>query len=145
MIEEENLRYFITEEVFLMHEKGGSTVPQDEVIPDRKKTHDIVVWTHELTDKDQALLEKMLAAVKLSLDKVHLIHHEDEYTSHFNTLMSFGNVDFIADKADKEVLLNQPFHFESKSILVSYPISSLHTDMKKKSELWEGLKKLFRV
>ncbi|XOV90922.1 MAG: hypothetical protein ACFHWX_12000 [Bacteroidota bacterium] len=151
MIEDDNLKYLINEEIILVKE-DRTNIEEAKVVeinPESPKsplkTHDVMVWTHELTQSDQELLEKMLKAVKLDLKKVHLIHHEDQYTNHFNTLLSFGNVDFVTDKVNTEVFLNRPFQFERKSILVSYPISSLHEDVKKKTELWNALKELFHI
>ncbi|MEQ8880683.1 MAG: hypothetical protein RLQ12_13665 [Cyclobacteriaceae bacterium] len=146
MIDQENLRYFITEEIFLVEETQDHQLKSVEEQPQKpapSKIHDVVVWTHELTDKDQMLLTKMLEAVKLDISKVHLIHHEQEYTDSFKTLLSFGHTSFLAEKVEKEIILNEPLQTGSKSILVSYPISSLHEDVKKKAALWNGLKKLF--
>lgn len=112
-------------------------------VSEAPKIHDVVVWTHELTDKDRALLSKMLEAVKLDIAKVHLISQEQEYTDHFKILLSFGHTNFLAEKVEKEIILNEPIQSDGKSILVSYPISSLHDDVKKKGALWNGLKKLF--
>lgn len=154
MIEQGNLRYFITEEIFLVNDgQEVDDVQEKEIQLDPEpakpvasappKIHDVVVWTHELTDKDQALLVKMLEAVKLDFDKVHLIHQEQEYTDNFKILLSFGHTNFLAEKVEKEIILNDPIQSAGKSILVSYPISSLHEDVKKKGALWNGLKKLF--
>ncbi len=161
MIDQEHLKYLITEEIYLM--KESTTMPDQEkppveaspeVVtkskeaekkPEGNKTHEVVVWTHELTDKDKTLLSKMLGAVNLNIDSVHLIHQELEYTDHFKILLSFGHTNFFAEKTKKEILLNEPFPLDGKSILVSYPISSLHEDVKKKGALWNGLKKLFHT
>ena len=151
MIEYDNLKYLINEEIILVKE-NQTNVEEAKVVEIKPespqsppKIHDVMVWTHELTQSDQDLLEKMLKAVKLDLSQVHLIHHEDEFTKQFNTLLSFGNVDYVTDKVNTEVFLNKPFKFERKSILVSYPISSLHEDVKKKTELWNALKALFHI
>lgn len=160
MIEQDNLRYFITEEIYLIGDSQETKLVTEEAKPEptenkaepvvtkpkiseAQKIHDVVVWTHELTGKDRALLSKMLEAVKLDITKVHLISQEQEYTNHFKTLLSFGHTNFLAEKVDKEIILNEPFQSDGKSILVSYPISSLHDDVKKKGALWNGLKKMF--
>ncbi len=160
MIEQDNLRYFITEEIYLMGnsqetklepadakpeptENKSEPVVTKPKVSEAPKIHNVVVWTHELTDKDRGLLSKMLEAVKLDITKVHLISQEQEYTNHFKTLLSFGHTSFLAEKVDKEIILNEPFQSDGKSILVSYPISSLHDDVKKKGALWNGLKKMF--
>lgn len=153
MIEQDNLRYFITEEIYLMADSQEAELEPVEPKPEpvvtkpkvseAPKIHDVVVWTHELTDKDRALLSKMLEAVKLDITKVHLISQEQEYTDHFKILLSFGHTNFLAEKVEKEIILNEPIQSDGKSILVSYPISSLHDDVKKKGALWNGLKKLF--
>ena len=153
MIEQDNLRYFITEEIYLMADSQEAKLDPVETKPEpvvtkpqvseAPKIHDVVVWTHELTDKDRALLSKMLEAVKLDITKVHLISQEQEYTDHFKILLSFGHTNFLAEKVEKEIILNEPIQSDGKSILVSYSISSLHDDVKKKGALWNGLKKLF--
>lgn len=142
MIDEESLKYFITEEVFLINEDEET---KKDSVAEEKTSHAVLVWTHELTDKDQELLKKMLQAVNLDLSKVHLIHQEQDYVEDYKILLSFGHTNFISEKIKREVFLNQPIETEENNILVSYPISSLHTDVKKKGELWQGMKKLFKV
>lgn len=142
MIDEESLKYFITEEVFLINEDEQTKKDSEAK---EKSGHPVLVWTHELTDKDQDLLEKMLQAVNLDLSKVHLIHQEQDYVEDYKILLSFGHANFVTEKIKREVFLNQPIETEENNILVSYPISSLHTDVKKKAELWQGMKKLFKI
>jgi len=161
MIDQENLRYLFTEEIYVVEESDtvkeedpppaavnppATTKPVETEKPTEvNKIHEVMVWTHELTDKDRTLLSKMLAAVNLNINNIHLIHREHEYTDQFHILLSFGHTNFLADKVEKEILLNQPLNEAGKSILVSYPISSLHEDVKKKADLWNGLKKMFHA
>lgn len=150
MIEAEHLKYFINEEIFLVKDGGKTAIetaqPTNTVAEEKEtyqeKTHDIIVWTQKLTDQDQALLTKMLEAIKLDWKAIHHVEGTD-FTDQYKVLLFFGHASLLTDKLNKEIPLNQPTLMDDKKILASYPLSELHGNVEKKAALWNGLKALF--
>lgn len=95
----------------------------------------------EIREEDKTLLSKILGSVKLSMDKVHVIHRSNaslQELLHFkpSKLVSFGVS--IAEGSE----LYKCLSIQNISFICSEPLASLN-DVSKKS-LWGALKQLFQ-
>lgn len=95
----------------------------------------------ELREEDKTLLSKILGSVKLSMDKVHIIHRSStslQELLHYqpSKLISFG----VPLTEGSE--LYKCLHSQNISFICSEPLASLN-DVSKKS-LWGALKQLFQ-
>lgn len=154
MIEPENLKYFINEEIFLVKDIKRSVTSNEmepptiekvseEKIEYSKEVHDLMVWTEKLADQDYELLKKMLGAIKLDPESIHLIQEESHFTPQFKVLLCFGNASLLSSRLNQQIPLNKLISMDGKKILASYPLAQLHGDVEKKTALWNSLKALF--
>ncbi len=160
MIESENLKYFINEEIFLVKERQLPEKPENKNSDTETKApepvvaaeqeakydqefHDVIVWTGTLTTEDQELLTKMLGAINLDPTNIHHIKEDNHFTDQFNSLLYFGNVTQLIKTLKKEIPFNKIVSIGDKKILASYALNELHGDNQKKMVLWNNLKALF--
>lgn len=95
----------------------------------------------EMREEDKTLLSKILGSVKLSMDKVQVLHRSDtslQELSHYqpSKIISFGVT--LQESAERYVVENH----QGVTYINSEALSSL-TDISKKS-LWGALKQLFQ-
>lgn len=94
----------------------------------------------QIADTDKVLLEKILQAVKLSLQDVAVVHQ---------AVLNLGS---LAIPPRKVIYFGTPVtgltQFEvlvvnGMSVVISPPLSTLHNDAASKGKLWSALKALF--
>ena len=107
---------------------------------------------HEwLEPGDQAFLQEILKAIKLSYDQVALVNLQHVETKHFDWLRGkgFGKVVLFGDDARAGGMVpagQRPYMtagHQSATILCAEPLSAIRADRNKKVALWNALKELF--
>jgi len=113
--------------------------------------HRVVILVDDCSDADQALLGKILTAVKLNLNQVDLVRLADLSQMNARTAFSqnlishFITFGVALQKIKLEIPLNPYQTKEIKNIrfLFSDALSELHTDVEKKKALWKALQEMF--
>lgn len=151
------LRLLFPEGIYLIPEKAEkdkSTLAQSSVDekPAIKYTgnneKEIVILYDSpspLTADEETFLLKIMSAVGLSLNDIALVHltsnNSSWYTLPHHTLLMFG-CESLPDIPESSYV---PFHREGVTLLRSDPLPQLMADKSLKSNLWQGLKKMFGV
>jgi DNA polymerase III psi subunit len=95
---------------------------------------------HTLTDADKLLLEKILSAVKLTLNHVQVIHANQLDVLHWvnrpKQVLAFG-------LALPGIAPYEPFELQGIQVILAPGLSQLDPDKEGKQKLWGGLKKMF--
>ena len=163
MIEGNNLKYLINEEIFIIDDKNypsiGTTPQQvEESKPQFIKTEEtrpaiqtdekttvveLAVWTAPLTADDQTLLEKMLTAVAIDFKDISLLNGSDGYNHNYRKLLCFGFQEELSKKINKDISIYEPTQVEGRNILCAPPLSVLHNNQDEKRKLWTALQKFF--
>ena len=149
------------EDIFLINQspltpKGGTkketnTTPPSGVGGLFRPKHKVVILVRELNPADVELLEKILGAVKLTLQQVEIIEiskSSDMDLSHIftqksvNQLISFGvmmsEVNLMLRLTPYQILENKGIKFIS-----GVSLTDLQNDIPKKKLLWGALKEMF--
>ncbi|MDR6560876.1 MULTISPECIES: DNA polymerase III subunit psi [unclassified Arcicella] len=113
--------------------------------------HRIVILVDEYSEADQALLAKILTAVKLNLNQIDLVHLADLSQMNARTAFSqnlishFITFGVALQKIKLEIPLNPYQTKEIKNIrfLFSHALSELQHDVEKKKALWKALQEMF--
>lgn len=113
--------------------------------------HRVVILVDDCSDADQALLGKILTAVKLNLNQVDLVRLADLSLMNARTAFSqnlishFITFGVALQKIKLEIPLNPYQTKEIKNIrfLFSDALSELQNDVEKKKALWKALQEMF--
>ncbi len=113
--------------------------------------HRVVILVDDCSDADQALLGKILTAVKLNLNQVDLVRLADLSQMNARTAFSqnlishFITFGVALQKIKLEIPLNPYQTKEIKNIrfLFSDALSELQNDVEKKKALWKALQEMF--
>lgn len=113
--------------------------------------HRVVILVDDCSDADQALLGKILTAVKLNLNQVDLVRLADLSQMNARTAFSqnlishFITFGVALQKIRLEIPLNPYQTKEIKNIrfLFSDALSELQNDVEKKKALWRALQEMF--
>lgn len=113
--------------------------------------HRVVILVDDCSDADQALLGKILTAVKLNLNQVDLVRLADLSQMNARTAFSqnlishFITFGVALQKIKLEIPLNPYQTKEIKNIrfLFSDALSELQNDVEKKKALWRALQEMF--
>ncbi|MEA5424990.1 DNA polymerase III subunit psi [Arcicella lustrica] len=113
--------------------------------------HRVVILVDDCSDADQALLGKILTAVKLNLNQVDLARLADLSQMNARTAFSqnlishFITFGVALQKIKLEIPLNPYQTKEIKNIrfLFSDALSELQNDVEKKKALWKALQEMF--
>ena len=153
---------FLVKEVVCGDTDKGSDVLQLSVSPQTtthpqvpmplyRPKHKVVILVHELNPTDIELLEKILGAVKLTLQNVEVIEmskNKDINLSHIftqksvNQLISFG---IMMSEVSLMIRLTPYQILESKGVkfISGVSLTDLQDDIPKKKLLWGALKEMF--
>ncbi len=113
--------------------------------------HRVVILVDDCSDADQALLGKILTAVKLNLNQVDLVRLADLSQMNARTAFSqnlishFITFGVALQQIKLEIPLNPYQTKEIKNIrfLFSDALSELQNDVEKKKALWKALQEMF--
>lgn len=113
--------------------------------------HRVVILVDDCSDADQALLGKILTAVKLNLNQVDLVRLADLSQMNARTAFSqnlishFITFGVALQQIKLEIPLNPYQTKEIKNIrfLFSDALSELQNDIEKKKALWKALQEMF--
>lgn len=113
--------------------------------------HRVVILVDDCSDADQALLGKILTAVKLNLNQIDLVRLADLSQMNARTAFSqnlishFITFGVALQKIKLEIPLNPYQTKEIKNIrfLFSDALSELQNDVEKKKALWKALQEMF--
>lgn len=93
-----------------------------------------------ISDAEKALLEKILGAVKLSINHVTVVHTAQldvlKWTDKPSHVLAFG-LEMTGFS------LYEPFEVQGIKVIISPTLSALDSDKDGKAKLWAGLKKVF--
>ena len=151
------------EDIFLVREvRNNSAVPlsvsttespRQTIVPTPlyRPKHKVVILVHELNPADIELLEKILGAVKLTLQNVEVIEmskNSNMDLSHIftqksvNQLISFG---VMMSEVNLMLRLTPYQILESKGVkfISGVSLTDLQDDIPKKKMLWGALKEMF--
>lgn len=114
-----------------------------------QNTSSILLIVNSILPEEQAFLEKVLGAVKLSINSCALLqlsenssfqHHELIERFESSTFINFGSqgLPFLQNINNYKITF-----IEDKKILQSDDLKSIMTDVTKKKQLWECLQQLF--
>ncbi|WP_258104067.1 hypothetical protein [Marinoscillum sp. MHG1-6] len=169
MIEDQNLKHFITESIFVLDEsqaepKEEPPAQKEEVVPvqpqakveapkipvakepeptPQPEIHELVVLVFPMNSKDEQLLQNLLKAINKKRDDIKLINSFSELDANFKKLLSFGYHNELKAKLQVELAEYSPAEWKSKEILISKPLSSLHDNNVEKGKLWKALQQVF--
>lgn len=147
------LPFFFQEPIYLISENPSETVYQ----PLGKNRSKILVLVEEpdaphLSEPGKVLLEKILIAVNLSFEDIHLVNVSNcetpdnlEAELEFKTCITFGMPpepwQYSNFSRKYEVIEDE----KGRAFLWSDPLSSIASDVEKKKLLWLSLKSLFQT
>lgn len=151
MIQEEHLKLFINEELFLL--PGDSTSQAKEpVIPAEVEdvpeaaaeiepeiiSHPFIIITDPLNSEEAELIKKILSAVSIKYDGVHHIVGQPKAGLEFQKLIVFGNFEVTG-------VGNDLYNVErtTQMSLRADAVSKIATDRAVKTRLWNALKTWF--
>ena len=93
-----------------------------------------------ISDAEKALLEKILGAVKLSINHVKVVHATQldvlKWPDKPSHVLAFG-LEMTGFS------LYEPFEVQDIKLIIAPTLSALETDKEGKQKLWAGLKKVF--
>jgi DNA polymerase III psi subunit len=93
-----------------------------------------------ISDAEKALLEKILGAVKLSINHVKLVHTAQldvlKWQNKPSHVLAFG-LEMTGFS------LYEPFEVQDIKLIIAPTLSALENDKEGKQKLWAGLKKVF--
>ncbi|MFT6854607.1 MAG: hypothetical protein ACJA0X_000573 [Cyclobacteriaceae bacterium] len=166
MIENDALKYFIHEELFLVKENSSLPImikeanqlvgtasesslvveePRTPVTPlAEKEHHDLVILLEkEQTAEDKAMLLKMIPAIGKSYESAKFILSNRLEMITYNNLIAFG--EFSSLTALNQLILNESIETGNRKTIKTLSIHSLHSDVQAKGRFWIGLKKMFNI
>ena len=129
----------------------GSPIQTIIPTPLYRPKHKVVILVHELKPTDSELLEKILGAVKLTLQNVEVIEmskNSDMDLSHIFTQKSVSQlISFGVMMSEVNLMLRlTPYQIlESKGVkfISGVSLTDLQNDIPKKKMLWGALKEMF--
>jgi DNA polymerase III psi subunit len=131
------LRFLLDEQLYIVPEAAPQkTTPTAEVL---------VLHEHALGAGEQDLLQKILAAVGLSTDKVALAllsAYKSTMLEHYTKLLIFTDQSPPRDFSFAEKYLPTPAAGKG-FFLLSDRLPALEKDIVKKKQLWQALKQMF--
>jgi DNA polymerase III psi subunit len=116
---------------------GGSNLDLNKVVC-------IYVEGESHSTEELKMLEAMMAAIHIKMEKVELVHYTspvDRLPNNFRTVFIFGLIPGSLDNL--EIKLNHTLYLEGKVVLATYSLSALHGDKNKKLALWKILQSTF--
>lgn len=170
MIEPENLKYLITEEIYILDEKindytnqNESVLTVEEPITKKQKTEaetlplkdetaieskpeqidELVILVLPMNSQDKELLNNLLKAIKKTESDIKLINTFSEFKNNFKTLVSFGYLNELKHQLDESLTTYKTATLDDKRILISSPLSTLHNNNLEKGTLWKCLQEVF--
>lgn len=169
MIENENLKFFITEEIFILDENKVAgdgeekiATPTPSVVKPANTDHsksptidrivkekepqpidDLVILVLPMNNQDKELLVNLLKAIEKTETDVKLIDSFSQYNTNFKKLISFGYLNELKHQLDDSLVEFKPFEIDGKQILIAPALSALHNNVSNKKALWECLKGIF--
>lgn len=168
MIEENNLKHFIDEDIFILKEKPqpySASPPEEskveepvEVIETPKpqltsvvpavetieEIHDLMVLVLPMNSADKELLIKLLKAIHKSEAEIKLLDSFSDFNGKkFKRLLSFGYLNELRHQVDTSLENYKTLKKGDQEILIASPISSLHTNTSEKTQLWKSLQEMF--
>jgi DNA polymerase III psi subunit len=147
----EYLKYFITEEIYILPPKADVT-PELNVSPETNhdpapRSPDVKpdspeypasIISHELNDDDKKLLNDILTAVKLDPKKVQHINAYKDISA--DMVIIFGSFPELQSLPRYQIVAE-----DTKEILLADELSIIARDVSKKKLLWASLKEMFRI
>ena len=153
MIDSDNLKHLINEEIYLINEpqyrekdEQPSQVKEPEGIKEpiaQEILHDLVVWTTPLSGNDKQLLSKMLDAINVNIKDTEVIEGGESFHSNYKKLLCFGYTKELGERLSKPIEEFELFETGQKSVLCAPPLSQFHSNTEFKKRLWEVLKAAF--
>lgn len=147
----EYLKYFITEEIYILPPKADVTAeetfssetnkdpaPQP---PDKKsdyRKYSITIISHKLNDDDKNLLNSIISAIKLDPKEVQHINTYKDISA--GKVIIFGDFPEIQGLARYQIVTE-----DGKETLVADELRVIAHEISKKQLLWSALKKMFSV
>ncbi|MEO0552883.1 MAG: DNA polymerase III subunit psi [Bacteroidota bacterium] len=141
------LKHFITEDLYIVHESPTSDSPEagKSVLSGNKNGKVLIVTELPLSEQNSLLLNKIMAAVKVNVSELAFLDISstkllDNQEISANRILVFGNtndVDFIPDTKYEAVKHN------GKLILCSENFNLLESDVNHKKKLWAALQNAF--
>ncbi|MEQ8240940.1 MAG: hypothetical protein RIA69_17115 [Cyclobacteriaceae bacterium] len=159
MIDNEALKYFIHEEIFLIKENAtfrqetsettitektnDAIVEHSKAQENQKKHYDLVVLLEETqTPADEEMLGKLIPAIGKKYSETKFILSEDWDSISYNYLIVFGEFNI---EGLPQIAINEPRERNGTSVIRTFSMNKLHTDRQTKGQFWLGLKKMFKI
>lgn len=132
------LKYFITEDIYIIPEKNHTDRRKPESTAEQGVSYKLTVISDVPTPEEEKLLQGILGAIKISKDSIQHIAGTQEATG--ENMLVFGDYPEFSSYKPYE-----PVRHNNSLIVVSHNLSDLLSDVEKKRKLWESLKQMFGV
>lgn len=144
------LKYFITEEIYLVPQKHkeaeapatdalkvDETPEVEKAVFKDKRTYPLTTVAKDLNDSDIKLLKAILSAVNIDYNEMQLLQSEAEELKS-NRILIFGN--FYNDLPEYQLTTK-----ETATFLKAENLSVISANVEKKKKLWTALQQMFNV
>lgn len=133
------LKYFITEDIYVIPGKEKETVQSEGTHSQEKHTkrsYPLTVLSSKLEKNEWDLLEKILSSVNINIDEIQLPEGEQKDILGKKVLVFDSNT-------YPDLALYQPTTVDHIPVLKSDPLKALGQDVEKKKKLWVCMKPFF--